>query len=1216
MLPKLLGPLLLVLPFIMLASAHGGEQKLVLREYVDQPWTRQLLHYPFSAPEGACHPESVRLSGPLGQAVPVQLSDVELWPRTQTVKTARLSFVTDLDPLAVDAYTVAYAAAPPAAMGPGTDLEVLRLRDQVRITTGQFGARLLLGERTYAEPVAAEQVPGPLVALRLADGTWFGGSRMYGPGRIRAYSAQLTDRGPVFARVSVRYTYENGNTLDLTMQIAAGDNTMRCETKVTKDQPQDGFHLLLSPGLPPLVFCVQNEGWLDRPQFTSGYSTGRWERYWQDIPLQDYVGPQERNIWTQEGQAGYEIVTSLSPWEDWFGSFTQRTVRLKLEGTERELQIHSLDPGAWVEPRPIESLLNPEMDPDPAKDAWVPWARKMLPVTKAPNGDILLQVNAAQGQRKWLISECHSSAEWKDMTIGPTPETRPTLSYRLDEVKDMVLEWPGDEGSHPRLFVNREELEAFWRRGDPDPELVKQLAVTWGFAAAYLVSGDPQVAADTHLVRLLRERLQAELSGVQFGGGGTGPTVLYDAVIDSDLLTDEEKKLLRAQFAYFGYRLADPAVWSAERGYASGNFNMTQTWELSRGLLACTIPEHPMAREWYRKAEILMEQMLDFSVGPRGETVEPVGRHGPVAPVLLFAIASTNGGLHDYSNDPRIKRMMDFYARCSTPRDPRPRGAYNNRDNRPGRRYLPAHSRDPLTSPSADCGIMARFMRDTDPEFSAEQQWAWLEQGGSFQFHMGMGGGFEYVYCDPQLPAQTPQWTSEVFPRLGAVLRHGLGDPNEHQVQLYVEGYPSQIGGLPSIFAYGKPVAGSFTGSYQWQADELLTCHVTLARGVGTLEERQAKAGYAGPSLGGGFRWTEVTPTKFGEQEGWPNISRFSALPRQDYVAADVALRGPYRNILNFDTTLPEWPPVPRAGEPPVDWRRQLLYLKGADPAEATYLLIRDTIKGDQPTMGQMWTVSETVDTPEQVRDVTAVLANKPGAVIRPARELPGDRFTAIGQFDVDVEYYIASPANTPRHTLRWVNYMWDPSTKLTEPEPQDLLHLQMPGEGAYFVAFVPRKRDWPAPSFTTLGEGTIIKVSGPWGTDYGFLSALEGSATGEAASFRGTAGSVQDRPSGLVLALGGAGEVRYQDYGLAADFGASVRVEGQDLVVEVPEKVIDGDRTMHPMVPFPGGKVMLVAPGEWALAEPLRGVRLMNTAAGWALEVPAGVSRVRLVRR
>jgi hypothetical protein len=264
--------------------------------------------------------------------------------------------------------------------------------------------------------------------------------------------------------------------------------------------------------------------------------------------------------------------------------------------------------------------------------------------------------------------------------------------------------------------------------------------------------------------------------------------------------------------------------------------------------------------------------------------------------------------------------------------------------------------------------------------------------------------------------------------------------------------------------------------------------------------------------------------------------------------------------------------------------------------------------------MWQMWTVSETVDTPEKVKDVDAVLANKPGHEILPARELKGDRFTAIGQLGVDVEYYIASPSDTPRYTLRWGTDMFDWANKLKEPEYQDLLHLQMSGDGSYFVAFYPRKRDWPAPVFSTLGDGLVIKVSGDFGADYGFLSAFDATASGEGASFRGTAASVQDRQSGRVLSLGAKGEVRYKACGLAADFPVALHVREGKLTVELPAGLQPSAFGM--MQPFPGGKVTVTAPGGWVLEQPVADVKLTQTAAGLVLNVPAGCGSVTLARK
>ena len=129
-------------------------------------------------------------------------------------------------------------------------------------------------------------------------------------------------------------------------------------------------------------------------------------------------------------------------------------------------------------------------------------------------------------------------------------------------------------------------------------------------------------------------------------------------------------------------------------------------------------------------------------------------------------------------------------------------------------------------------------------------------------------------------------------------------------------------------------------------------------------------------------------------------------------------------------------------------------------------LLFRDTATGGQPTVWSMWTLSQKLGTPQEVSDLDAFLANAPGNKVRPASEIQGDRFTAIGQFDVDVEYYIARPSDTPRHTLRWGYTGYNTIDRHHNPNPwhefQDLLHLQLPGDGAYFVAFFPRQRTEP----------------------------------------------------------------------------------------------------------------------------------------------------------
>jgi len=298
-----------------------------------------------------------------------------------------------------------------------------------------------------------------------------------------------------------------------------------------------------------------------------------------------------------------------------------------------------------------------------------------------------------------------------------------------------------------------------------------------------------------------------------------------------------------------------------------------------------------------------------------------------------------------------------------------------------------------------------------------------------------------------------------------------------------------------------------------------------------------------------------------------------------------------------FPPDMPAYPPETPAKRQTLEWTRQMLFLKDFDPAGPAYLVLRDSVRGGQPTVWQFWTLSEKLGTAAEAARAEEFLAEKPGRKILPARKLPpGDRYTALGQFGVDVEFFVAAPAATPRYTLRYGGVLYG------RPEYQDLLHLRLPGDGAYYVVLFPRRREEKAPEFRALAGGRVIKVAGEFGTDYGFLSALETSAAEEGVFFRGTAGSVQDRKTGLVLALGAAGEVRYREYALAAGVGASLCVAPGVLVLEfAPE--------------HPEAEVFVSAPGRLRIKDGA-GLSLTELEAGrWGLRVPAGTRTVRLVR-
>ncbi|MBM4078736.1 MAG: hypothetical protein FJ278_03485, partial [Planctomycetes bacterium] len=311
------------------SSGWAGEKKIALQEHLNRSWANELLTYPFEAAKGQCVAESVGLTGPNGP-MPVQLSEVELWPGTQFVKSAKLLFVVEeLKPQATQSYAVTFGPKPEARPA-ASDLKVVTADGKAEATASDFGVRWLAGEKVYEKPASTTDVPGPILGMRLHDGAWFGGSRMFGATPIKSYSAKLAAQGTVLARLECLYTYEDGNTLKVAMQLHARGHSLFIETDVKEHRPGDGWDLLLTPGLPDLIFQFPAEQVKVRPDARRIGDTR-----WKEKPLAEF---------------GPGLVTRLTPWGDWFDEETQPDIYLKFAHANRQISIVRADPGAWVPP--------------------------------------------------------------------------------------------------------------------------------------------------------------------------------------------------------------------------------------------------------------------------------------------------------------------------------------------------------------------------------------------------------------------------------------------------------------------------------------------------------------------------------------------------------------------------------------------------------------------------------------------------------------------------------------------------------------------------------------------------------------------------------------------------------------------------------------------------------------------------------------------------
>ncbi len=1114
-------------------TAAAGEKKIVLTEHLNRLWVGEFVSYPFEAEQGQCAPQSLRLTGPAGPR-PAQLSEVQFWPGTKTVQSANLSFIVeDLPPLSSQTYTVTYAPDGAGAV-PASDLKVVPGDSSVEATTSRFGARFLFGEKVYEKPLPAAEVSGPLLALRLADGTWFGGSRLYGKTAIKSWSAKITDNGPVFLRAEVTYTYADGNTLTVAFQLRAGDYALLSETQVKADSADDGWELLLNKGvaIPDGVklFGMRSEAREQPVSFTP---------------------------------SAVEPACYLSPWsgDDCFPD-GPTVIRLKLAGRLEELHLSVRDAGAWVRPDPAPRWQNFNTWGDGEPDSfWSGWQNKRIPLIPSEGG-VLLRLNLLAGQRKWSLG---ANADGKH--LWETFQHRTTGDYtpfaRLNEVKDMILDWPDGRKKHPFLYLSGEELKAAGKRYD---------ALT--------------IAQD---LNLLRKQLDS-LGNLDLFRICLEIATRYDMLIDSPEIAPAERKLFKAQMAYLGYMMADPNHWSFERGCIFGNPNMSVARVIDLGIIGFALRDNPQSRQWITYA-------LDWAKYWLREVVDDQGYWPESSHYARFswsefvqlALVARNAGEYDFFADPKFKAMTLFYEKTLTPPDPlrvvanaTPSGV-----KAPNPRIDPPYGRGTSGDAWGVSGLIARATATSDPAFSRLMQWSWRESGYAGYFGNFSRAGLNQLYVNRDLPAECPDWRSEFFTPLGYLLRSRVGRADENyllfvsQYPRYRDGekWPGDTGSIAKWFAGGKPIGGSFSRRGE-VAHPMMQCRVVLATNWDPAK------GQKSPDS-----WYVTSATQ----------DAFAPLPGAEYVSVGFTITD-IRNVygfLNLRDNYPAFPPREQAGVPPLYWQRQLLLVGNEPGGPLDYLVLRDSVAGKQPTSWHFWTLSEKVGTAREAAERTAFLADKPGAKPAPLRELSGDRFTALGQFGIDTEYYIAAPTGTPRHTLRYGlrsgAYGMDGGFEFDEY--QDLLYLQLPGDGTYFVALFPHAPDQPSPDFSTLGNGTVIKVSGIFGTDYCFLSKVATSAAAEEAAFEGCAAVVRNRTSGLSLQLNAPGKVSYRDYSLSASLPASLSVTPYALTLTLSSAA--------------ASQLTLRAPGIWAVQQ--AGVTLSQKAETLTLEVPASTRTVTL---
>jgi len=855
------GRFALVAVLVLFADAAvAGTQSITITDHLNRDWRHEFVSYPLRFAARTCHPDSVALTNATGRRLPAQLFDVKLWGEGPYVREAMLAFVVpELRALTTQTYTLTFGPTAVAGKPPRGDVQVERTDDSITMHTSRFGVRIPAGTKPKA-------MPGPIAGMRLADGTWLGGSSLFGTVK-GTWRTELTDNGPVFARTRTTYDFADGKGLTVTCRLIAGDYAARIESLSDGTDPKRGWRLELNRGV-DVADAV----------FLPG--------------IGKYVKEQVHAVSPGDEPFGY-----LNPWpgDGWFRDCPS-ALRLRFKGRPDELQLCVVDVDSWspAPKRPEWADFQP-WDYKDTPVMWADWQALRMPLTADAQGEIRMQADLRQGARKWMVGADRQGPEMAERYRGKRVSVYTALP-RLNEVKDMVLAWSGKQ-RYPTLFMGEREMQRVgaYRRD--------------AFARATDAKGLARTLDTLGYIDMMR----------------TPPPIAFnfDAVMGFGELDAKERALMRAQIAYLTYILKSPLHWSFERGWNSGNPNMTVSRTCNVGLLGCVLLDHPEGRRWATYTADWIDYWLENVVDSAGGWIESshYARYA-VSCMTLFAIAARRAKVRDFFADERFRRLVSFYERTLTPPDPlRPVTNARLIGLPPyGIRVDAPYGRGTRGDAWEIGGLVARATVTSNPALSRIMQWSW-RQCGYVEWLCSKTAGQTSLYLNRDLPGAVPDWRSERLPNLGYLLRSEVGSAHEDYLLFVSEYYrsadgeiwPAHTGILAKWFSGGVPIGGAFVRMYK-QSHPLLENRVLLATNWDPVDGKTTESGYVTASTHDGF----------------------ATLAPVDYVNVRFEVSKVVPHIMKIDPEVPAMPKRETQGETPfilaapvadgeASWRRRLL---------------------------------------------------------------------------------------------------------------------------------------------------------------------------------------------------------------------------------------------------------------------------------------------------
>lgn len=1033
------------------AAASEPLATFTVKDHLNHQWSDELVHFRFAVPGDS--PLELTLTDAEGAPLPTQLSEVA---RHDGQLVGKAWTVVSLAPRQTLTLHLRPGASPESQLRLESHQETLVLRnDRVAVRL----PRLTLAPDQVADLAA---LPAPLLGIsHRSAATWFGSGRWTNAAaalQVKQAQTTVVEEGPVRITVRYRLTLSDDRFYQAEVTLGAQQDMVLFRDETDIDAADAAFVFSLQSGLEPDHL------------------------YWRDNHYTRF----DSNLKPQPIDAGKEqVLCRLCPWTFWWQEGRSMYAGFFKEGEPTMVSVMAMRPSRWSPGRwdgfdrsvvPVTARAEGQVDltlpllatTDKHRSGPGP-ARRELGFTVGRVEDVVTDDRHQVKLRRQMVKYSefpldHVKDFAFDFKRSHPDRTRPFLLFTqedVDRARRQAETVPMMKGNFDAAIaylsrLNIDHLVGKIRKADGWRQFFHENYVHNGLydvvPQAYLGSDDPRYGlmlasgvkgiAELILDQFLRKPGRSSLAS-NGHMSGTNPLRLllaYDAIADTGLLTEQEKADVESVFVLLGYVFDHPDYWNPEHGLGSANPNMTSLLRLPLGLIGLYLDGHPQADHWLECAEKeLQYELTDDWIAPGGAWLEcPMYQTPSLDGMFLLATAIRNVRGKDYFADPNFQATMNFAGFILTAPDLRfPTLSNKLYDITAPMTTLSVGDAFPCFTHPFN-GWMAQATAQSDPQFSAVQQFYW--RGQSFSTLNGGRAGFIPAMCDPELPAATPAELARAFPGYGNIMRTSWDDPNagyvSHRCGYFSHHFDPGDGNSIIYYAKGAPLCVDF-GHRSATAEQVRTMWMPMYHSTVTFD-RERPHGYWGAS--GGPRELSV------------QSQQVRSLPSTvDYSTGITMASGGQRHY------------------------RHLLLIKSHDSMGATYLVVRDLTHDNQRQQSytwSLWCMSEDVQ-------ISGNVAHFPG------------------QFAVDLDAHVLAPAN-PQLTKNHYEYeQWvNPWGKFHEK--QHAIHVPKQGSTEdFFAVLFPRASGQPAAEVKSLADARAAAVNHFEGRDLLLLSPAQ---DGEAA--------------------------------------------------------------------------------------------------------------------